>query len=109
MNAPQMPLTRLDMPSPSGEQLKAARQATGLSQVQAAELMGYALQQGSRGGAQSRTWQAMEAPGADRNMHGPVFAMFQLLTGTHPAYQLVPRPAATEPAGPDDPQDTQSA
>jgi hypothetical protein len=68
--------TPLDMPSPSGEELKAARLAAGLSQVQAAELMGYSVQAGSRGGLQSRTWQAMESPSGDRNMQGPVFAMF---------------------------------
>jgi hypothetical protein len=82
-------MIKLDMPSPSGEELKAARIAAGLSQVQAAELMGYALQVGSRGGVQSRTWQAMESPTGDRNMQGPVFAMFLLLTGQHPAYHLV--------------------
>ena len=81
------------MPSPTGPELKAARLAAGLSQVQAAELMGYSVQRGSRGGVQSRTWQAMESPGGDRHMQGPVFAMFLLLTGTHPAYQLVPKSA----------------
>ena len=86
-------LTRLDMPSPSGAELKAARLAAGLSQVQAAELMGYALQPGSRGGVQSRTWQALESPNGERNMQGPVFAMFLLLTDTHPACQLVPKSA----------------
>jgi hypothetical protein len=91
--------TPLDMPSPSGEELKAARLAAGLSQVQAAELMGYSVQAGSRGGLQSRTWQAMESPSGDRNMQGPVFAMFLLLTGTHPVYQLIPQSAPqAEPA-----------
>ncbi len=83
------------MPSPSGDQLKAARLAAGLSQVQAAELMGYSVQAGSRGGLQSRTWQAMESPSGDRNMQGPVFAMFLLLTGTHPDHQLVRKSAPT--------------
>lgn len=86
-------ITPLDMPSPSGEALKAARMAAGLSQVQAAELMGYSVQQGSRGGVQSRTWQAMESPSGDRNMQGPVFAMFLLLTGTHPDWQLLRKSA----------------
>jgi len=92
--------TPLDMPSPSGEELKAARLAAGLSQVQAAELMGYSVQAGSRGGLQSRTWQAMESPSGDRNMQGPVFAMFLLLTGTHPDHQLVSKssPTADPPA-----------
>lgn len=83
----------LPMPAPSGDELKAARVAAGLSQAQAAELMGYALQTGSRGGVQSRTWQALESPSDDRNMQGPVFAMFLLLTGQHPEYTLVKKPS----------------
>jgi len=82
-------ITRLDMPIPSGEQLKAARMAAGLSQVQAAELMGYALQTGSRGGVQSRTWQALESTTDDRSMQGSSFAMFLLLTGQHPKLRLI--------------------
>lgn len=82
-------ITRLDMPIPSGENLKAARMAAGLSQVQAAELMGYSLQVGSRGGIQSRTWQALESTTDDRNMQGPIFAMFLLLTGQHPEFRLI--------------------
>ncbi len=77
------PLT-LDMPAPTASELKAARIAAGLSQVQAAELMGYPVQQGSRGGLQSRTWQALESETDERTMQGPVFAMFLLLTGQHP-------------------------
>ncbi len=83
----------LDMPIPTGDQLKAARVAAGLSQAQAAELMGYPLQTGSRGGVQSRTWQALESTTDERNMQGPVFAMFLLLTGQHPGYTLVPKQA----------------
>jgi len=92
----------LDMPVPTGDQLKAARTAAGLSQAQAAELMGYPLQTGSRGGVQSRTWQALESTSDERNMQGPVYAMFLLLTGQHPHFRLAPRqdagaqvPAAT--------------
>lgn len=94
---PTTPLTQLSMPIPSGEQLKAARLAAGLNQAQAAELLGYSLQTGSRGGVQSRTWQALESPTDERNMQGPVFAMFLLLTGQHPTLQLV----AKEPQAPD--------
>jgi len=86
------PLT-LDMPAPTASQLKAARIAAGLSQVQAAELMGYPVQQGSRGGLQSRTWQALESETDERTMQGPVFAMFLLLTGQHPDFVLAARPA----------------
>ena len=81
------------MPVPTGDQLKAARTAAGLSQAQAAELMGYPLQTGSRGGVQSRTWQALESMSDERNMQGPVFAMFLLLTGQHPDFVLAVRPA----------------
>lgn len=87
-------MTRLDMPIPSGDQLKAARLAAGLSQAQAAELMGYSLQSGSRGGVQSRTWQALESPTDERNMQGPVFALFLLLTDQHPQFCLTPKNAA---------------
>ena len=79
---------RIVMPSPSGEELKAARLKTGLSQVDAAALMGYPVQTGSRGGLQSRTWQALESSSDPRNMPGPIFAMFQLLTGTHAEYSV---------------------
>ena len=85
----------LNMPIPTGDELKAARIAAGLSQAQAAELMGYPLQTGSRGGLQSRTWQALESSTDDRAMQGPVFAMFLLLTGQHPTLCLAPRSAAT--------------
>lgn len=76
------------MPSPSGPELKAARIAAGLSQVEAAELMAYPVQAGSRGGLQSRTWQALESENDPRNMPGPIFAMFLLLTQQHPRYVL---------------------
>ncbi|RZJ15521.1 MAG: XRE family transcriptional regulator [Acidovorax sp.] len=86
----------LEMPIPTGDQLKAARVAAGLSQAQAAELMGYPLQTGSRGGVQSRTWQALESTSDERNMQGPVFAMFLLLTGQHPGFCLTERSGANE-------------
>ena len=84
----------LNMPIPTGDQLKAARVAAGLSQAQAAELMGYPLQTGSRGGVQSRTWQALESTTDERNMQGLVFAMFLLLTGQHQDWVLAPRKLA---------------
>ncbi|MDP3227548.1 MAG: helix-turn-helix transcriptional regulator [Acidovorax sp.] len=91
----------LNMPVPTGDQLKAARIAAGLSQAQAAELMGYPLQTGSRGGVQSRTWQALESTTDERNMQGPVFAMFLLLTGQHPDVVLSPRPPTGSAASAD--------
>ena len=83
------PFLHLDMPSPTGDTLKAARLAAGLSQVEAATLMGYPVQAGSRGGVQSRTWQALESATDPRNMPGPIFAMFLLLTQQHPSMSLV--------------------
>ena len=83
-------ITRIEMPSPSGAELKSARLAVGLSQVEAAELMGYPVQPGSRGGLQSRTWQALESPNDERTMPGPIFALFLLLTQQHPDYALTP-------------------
>ncbi|WP_409888264.1 helix-turn-helix domain-containing protein [Acidovorax sp.] len=93
MSQPPRSALALAMPVPTGDQLKAARTAAGLSQAQAAELMGYPLQTGSRGGVQSRTWQALESMSDERNMQGPVFAMFLLLTGQHPDFLLTARPA----------------
>ena len=96
-----LPPKPLPMPTPAGDQLKAARIAAGLSQAQAAELMGYPLQTGSRGGVQSRTWQALESTTDERNMQGPVFAMFLLLTGQHPDFVLAPRVPAGNAAAAD--------
>jgi hypothetical protein len=42
-----------------------------------------AVQSCSRGGLQSRPWQALESATVHRKMPGPIFAMFLLLTGTH--------------------------
>lgn len=97
-------LTRMDLPTPNGAQLKAARLAAGLSQVDAAALMGYPVQPGSRGGLQSRTWQALESVSDERQMPAPVFALFLLLTHQHPQFSLVaqgqgvPVQPASEPA-----------
>ena len=82
-------ITPLDLHSPSGEELKSARLNAGLSQVEAATLMGYPVQAGSRGGLQSRTWQALESANDARNTPAPVFALFQLLTNQHPALTLI--------------------
>ncbi len=82
-------ITPLALHSPGGEELKTTRLNAGLSQVEAATLMGYPLQTGSRGSLQSRTWQALESPTDARNMPAPVFALFQLLTGQHAEFDLV--------------------
>ena len=81
----------MEMTVPSGDMLKAARLAAGLSQVEAAALMGYPVQPGSRGGLQSRTWQALESSKDERNMPGPVFALFLLLTHQHADWSLAPK------------------
>lgn len=87
------------MPSPTGDELKVARIKAGLSQVDSAALMGYPLQSGSRGGLQSRTWQALESSTDPRNMPGPIFAMFLLLTSTHESLVLVKRDTAESEHG----------
>ena len=92
-------ITHLTMPSPSGDELKAARVAAGLSQVEAAQLMGYPVQSGSRGGLQSRTWQALESNTDPRNMPGPIFAMFALMTDQHAQLRLVDKAAEMPVAG----------
>ena len=96
------PFRVLDLPSPTGEQLKAARLAVGLSQIEAAALMGYPVQAGSRGGLQSRTWQALESAGDPRNMPGPIFALFLLLTRQHADLHLLdgPDPSAAHSTAP---------
>jgi hypothetical protein len=86
----------IEMPCPSGDELKAARTKAGLDQLAAANLMGYPVQSGSRGGQQSRTWQAFESAGDPRRMPGPIFAMFQLLTDSHPVFSLVRKCAEVE-------------
>lgn len=88
------------MPTPTGDELKAARIKAGLSQVQAAALMGYPVQSGSRGGQQSRTWQALESPQDPRNMPGPIFAMFQLITDNHPEFSLAKKETFAESDAP---------
>ncbi len=93
-------ITHLALHSPSGEELKTARLNAGLSQVEAATLMGYPLQTGSRGSLQSRTWQALESPTDARNMPAPVFALFQLLTGQHAELELVKKDAGLTEDGP---------
>lgn len=89
-------MTALEMPSPDANALKAARLAAGLSQVEAAQLMGYPVQAGSRGGLQSRTWQALESNTDPRNMPGPIFALFLLMTGQHPTHALVKTPTPVD-------------
>lgn len=91
-------ITHIAMPSPSGDELKVVRVAAGLSQVEAAQLMGYPVQAGSRGGLQSRTWQALESTTDPRNMPGPIFAMFQLMTGQHAGFSLTANHAQTAQA-----------
>ncbi len=86
----------IQMITPTGDELKAARVKAGLSQVEAAVLMGYPVQSGSRGGQQSRTWQALESSSDPRNMPGPIFAMFQLLTNSHPIYSMIKKNACAE-------------
>ena len=68
--------------NPKPEQIRAAREAAGLTQTQAGELVFGTL----------RTWQDWEH-GA-RRMHPALWAFFLLRTGQHPTAQLVGDPGA---------------
>lgn len=64
---------------PTAEQVRAAREAAGLTQAACAEAFGYAL----------RTWQGKEDPGAgNRGLSVGEYAYLLLLAGEHPDYIL---------------------
>jgi len=64
---------------PTAEQVKAAREAAGLTQSACAALFGYAL----------RTWQGKEDAGAgNRGLAVGEYAYLLLLAGQHPDYTL---------------------
>lgn len=67
---------------PTAEEVKAAREAAGLTQSACAGLFGYAL----------RTWQGKEDPGAgNRGLSVGEYAYLLLLAGEHPDYVLQPK------------------
>ncbi|MYM92502.1 hypothetical protein [Duganella vulcania] len=67
---------------PTAEQIKAAREAAGLTQSVCAEMFGYKL----------RSWQAKEDPGAgNRGLSAGEYAYLQLLADQHPSYTLAPK------------------
>lgn len=71
-----------DITKPTPEQVKAAREAAGLTQAACAALFGYAL----------RTWQGKEDAGAgNRSLSIGEYAYLLLLAGEHPNYDLVER------------------
>lgn len=70
----------IDLPSPTPEQIAAARQSAGLSQAQAAELVG--LGDKARWAEYER---AARAPDAAR------WALFLLATSQHPKFRLAKR------------------
>lgn len=64
---------------PTAEQVKAARDAAGLTQTACAEIFGYAL----------RTWQGKEDPGVgNRGLTGGEYAYLLLIAGAHPEFTL---------------------
>jgi hypothetical protein len=70
---------------PTAVQVKAAREAAGLTQSACAEVFGYAL----------RTWQGKEDAGAgNRGLTVGEYAYLLLLAGQHPQYSLQPKSAA---------------
>lgn len=67
---------------PTADQVKAAREAAGLTQSACAALFGYAL----------RTWQGKEDAGAgNRSLSVGEYAYLLLLAGQHPQYTLEPK------------------
>lgn len=67
---------------PTAEQVKAAREAAGLTQSACAALFGYAL----------RTWQGKEDAGTgNRGLSIGEYAYLLLLAGEHPNYDLQKR------------------
>lgn len=71
-----------EITKPTAEQVKAAREAAGLTQAACAALFGYAL----------RTWQGKEDAGAgNRSLSVGEYAYLLLLSGEHPEYELVER------------------
>jgi len=73
---------------PTPEQVKAAREAAGLTQSACAALFGYAL----------RTWQGKEDTGAgNRGLSVGEYAYLLLLAGQHPQYTLTPKTSSKNP------------
>ena len=77
MTHPTIPIA-----TPTPEQIKAAREAAGLSKPDCAKLFGYEL----------RSWQQKEEYGAGRRKLKPgEYAYLLLLAGQHPEFNLQPR------------------
>lgn len=77
------------LPTPSPEEVRAARTRAGLTQDQAARLISAAAQQ------PYRTWQGYEAVKGRRIAMPPaVWELFLLKTGQHPVFTLTRSPAA---------------
>ena len=70
------------LPTPTGAELRAAREASGHSQAQAAALMGY--------GRSDRVSEAERGIGA---IEPARWSLYLLAVGQHPAYSLVRRSA----------------
>ena len=70
------------LPTPTGAELRAAREASGHSQAQAAALMGY--------GRSDRVSEAERGIGA---IEPARWSLYLLAVGQHPAYRLVRRSA----------------
>lgn len=81
-------MTFPQLPTPSPDEIRAARKKAGLTQTQAAQLIGNA------GDKSYRTWQRFEAPADNpdhRAIHPRMWEMFLLLTDQHPIYRLTKR------------------
>lgn len=78
------------LPQPTPEQVRAARNAAGLTQTEAAQLVGPAGEKGYR------TWQRFEFPPGNKDhraIHPGLWELFLLLTDQHPGFRLSRRKA----------------
>lgn len=81
----------MQLPQPTPDEVKAARKAAGLTQTQAAQMIGQA---GAKG---YRTWQRFEYPVENtdhRAIQPRLWELFLLLTDQHPTLKLVRRRAS---------------
>lgn len=90
-------MTYTPLPQPTPEEVKVARKAAGLTQTQAAQVIGQAGVKGYR------TWQRFEytVDNKDHRAINPkLWELFLLLTDQHPTMKLVRRRGARPPDNP---------
>jgi len=86
VNMPKPKVIPIPLTQPSPAEVRSARNAVGLTQVESAELVGMKVNLKSKP-PQSRGWQDAEA--SDGKLIPSTWLLFQLLTNQHPDYKLV--------------------